>query len=192
MAFYDKFPYTNFQELNLDWILSKVKEIQTDIDVINAWKETFSAQIDSQISDLINQVNTEFNQLKTDIAKEFTDYRTETDAKFEAQREETDKQFASLTGAVNARLTAFDGRIADIESKLHDIENNLPTLVHVTNPFTGMSDSIQNVINALADTQRSDALTASAYDALAKTAAGYDAYKITAVNYDFNGKSILV
>ena len=192
MAFYDKFPYTNFQELNLDWILTKVREIQTDIDEINAWKETFSAQINSQISDLINQVNTEFNQLKTDIAKDFTDYRNETDAKFEAQREETDKQFASLTDAVNARLTAFDGRIADIESKLHDIENNLPTLVHVTNPFTGMSDSIQNVINALADTQRTDALTASAYDALAKTASGYDAYKITAANYDFNAKSILV
>ena len=192
MAFYDKFPYTNFQELNLDWILTKVRELQTDIDEINAWKDTFSAQINSQISDLINQVNTEFNQLKTDIAKEFTDYRNETDAKFEAQREETNKQFALLTAAVNTRLTAFDGRIADIESKLHDIETNLPTLVHVTNPFTGMSDSIQNVINALADTQRSDALTASAYDALAKTAAGYDAYKLTAVNYDFNGKELLV
>ena len=192
MAFYDKFPYTNFQELNLDWILSKVKEIQTDIDEINAWKETFSASINQQIANLITQVNTEFNQLKADIEKEFTDYRTETDAKFEAQRAETNRQFASLTAAVNTRLTAFDGRIADIESKLHDIETNLPTLVHVTNPFTGMSDSIQNVINALADTQRSDALTASAYDALAKTAAGYDAYKITAANYDFNGKSILV
>ena len=192
MAFYDKFPYTNFQELNLDWILSKVKEIQTDIDEINAWKETFSASINQQIANLITQVNTEFNQLKADIEKEFTDYRTETDAKFEAQRAETNRQFALLTAAVNARLTAFDGRIADIESKLHDIETNLPTLVHVTNPFTGMSDTIQNVINALADTQRSDALTASEYDALAKTAAGYDAYKITAVNYDFNGKSILV
>ena len=191
MAFYDKFPYTNFQELNLDWILSKVKEIQTDIDEINAWKETFSAQINSQISDLINQVNTEFNQLKTDIAKEFTDYRNETDAKFEAQREETDKQFASLTDAVNARLTAFDGRIADIESKLSDIENNLPTLVHVTNPFTGMSDSIQNVINALADTQRSNALTASAYDALKLTASAYDAKNVTASDYDFHGQSFI-
>ena len=170
MGLYEHFPYSNYHELNLDWLLSKVKEIQTDIDEINAWKETFSAQINSQISDLINQVNTEFNQLKTDIAKEFTDYRNETDAKFEAQREETDKQFASLTDAVNARLTAFDGRIADIESKLSDIENNLPTLVHVTNPFTGTSDSIQNVINALADTQRTDALTASAYDALKLTA----------------------
>ena len=192
MAFYEKFPYTNFHELNLDWILTKVREIQTDIDEINAWKETFSASINDQIANLITQVNTEFNQLKADIEKEFADYRAETDAKFEAQRTETNKQFASLTDAVNARLTAFDGRIADIESKMHDIENNLPTLVHVTNPFTGMNDSIQNVINALADTQRGDALTASAYDALAKTAAGYDAYNITAVNYDFNGKSMLV
>ena len=191
MAFYDKFPYTNFHELNLDWILAKVKEIQTDIDEINAWKDTFSTQINSQISDLINQVNTEFNQLKTDVAKEFTDYRTETDAKFEAQRAETDKQFASLTDAVNARLTAFDGRIADIESKLHDIENNLPTLVHVTNPFTGMKDSIQNVINMLADTQRSDALTASAYDALMLTASAYDAKKVTAADYDFHGQSFI-
>ena len=192
MAFYDKFPYTNFHELNLDWILTKTRELQTDIDRINAWKETFSAQINAQISNLISEVNEEFTQLKADIEKEFTDYRNETDAKFEAQREETNKQFALLTAAVNTRLTAFDGRIADIESKLHDIETNLPTLVHVTNPFTGMSDSIQNVINALADTQRSDALTASEYDALAKTAAGYDAYKLTAVNYDFQGKELLV
>lgn len=191
MGLYEHFPYSNYHELNLDWILSKVKEIQTDIDEINAWKETFSAQINSQISDLINQVNTEFNQLKTDIAKEFTDYRNETDAKFEAQREETDKQFASLTDAVNARLTAFDGRIADIESKLSDIEINLPTLVHVTNPFTGMSDSIQNVINALADTQRSDALTASAYDALKLTASAYDAKNVSAADYDFHGQSFI-
>lgn len=192
MGLYEHFPYSNYHELNLDWLLSKVKEIQSSIDTINSWKETFSAQINAQISNLISEVNEEFTQLKADIEKEFTDYRTETDAKFEAQRAETDKQFASLTDAVNARLTAFDGRIADIESKLHDIENNLPTLVHVTNPFTGMSDIIQNVINALADAQRGDALTASAYDALTKTAAGYDAYNITAVNYDFNGKSMLV
>lgn len=192
MAFYDKFPYTNFHELNLDWILTKDRELQTDIDEINAWKETFSAQIKAQISNLISEANEEFTRLKADIKKEFTDYRTETDAKFEAQRAETNRQFTSLTDIVNTRLTAFDGRIAGIESKLADIENNLPRLVHVTNPFTGQSESIQSVINMLADVQRSDALTASEYDALAKTADGYDAYKITAVNYDFNGKRLLV
>lgn len=191
MGLYEHFPYSNYHELNLDWLLSKVKEFQTDIDAINSWKETFSASINQQIANLITQVNTEFNQLKIDIQNEFTDYRTETDAKFEAQREETDKQFASLTDAVNARLTAFDGRIADIESKLHDIETNLPTLVHVTNPFTGQSDSIQNVINMLADTQRTDALTASAYDALELTASAYDAKKVSAADYDFHGQSFI-
>ena len=191
MAFYEKFPYTNFQELNLDWILTKVREIQADIDEINAWKETFSASINQQIANLIAQVNTEFNQLKADIEKEFTDYRTETDAKFEAQRAETNIQFASLTNSVNTKIAAFEGRIADIESELHDIETNLPTLVHVTNPFTGMSDSIQNVINALADTQRSDALTASAYDALKLTAATYDAKNVSAADYDFHGQSFI-
>jgi archaellum component FlaC len=191
MGLYEHFPYSNYHELNLDWLLSKVKELQTVIDEINAWKETFSAQINAQISNLISEVNEEFTQLKADIEKEFTDYRNETDDKFEAQRAETNKQFASLTDAVNTRLTAFDGRIGDIESKLHDIETNLPTLVHVTNPFTGMSDSIQNVINALADTQRSDALTASAYDALNLTASAYDAKNVSAADYDFHGQSFI-
>lgn len=191
MAFFDTFPYTNFHELNLDWILSKVKEIQTDIDEINAWKETFSASINQQIANLIEQVNTEFNQLKIDIENEFTTYRKETDDKFAAQQKETQKKFDSLTASVNATLVAYDSRIADIENKLADIENNLPTLVHVTNPFTGQSDSIQNVINMLADKQRSDALTASAYDALNLTATAYDAKNVTAADYDFHGQSFI-
>lgn len=191
MAFYDKFPYTNFQELNLDWILTKVREIQTEIDEINAWKETFSASINQQIANLITQVNTEFNQLKIDIENEFTTYRKETDDKFAAQQEETQKKFDTLTASVNATLVAYDSRIADIENKLADIENNLPTLVHVTNPFTGQSDSIQNVINMLADTQRSDALTASAYDALKLTASAYDANNVSAADYDFHGQSFI-
>ena len=191
MAFYDKFPYTNFQELNLDWILTKVREIQTDIDEINAWKETFSAQINSQISNLIAEVNKEFTQLKSDIETEFTTYRKETDDKFAAQQEETQKKFDTLTASVNATLVAYDSRIADIENKLADIETNLPTLVHVTNPFTGQSDSIQNVINMLADTQRTDALTASAYDALKLTAAAYDAKNVSAADYDFHGQSFI-
>lgn len=29
MAFFDKFPYTNFQELNLDWIIKRIKNIES-------------------------------------------------------------------------------------------------------------------------------------------------------------------
>jgi hypothetical protein len=30
MAFYDKFPYTNFQELNLDWLISEVGNVHNE------------------------------------------------------------------------------------------------------------------------------------------------------------------
>lgn len=32
MAFYDKFPYTNFQELNLDWIIKAINELKTEVE----------------------------------------------------------------------------------------------------------------------------------------------------------------
>jgi len=39
---------------------------------------------------------------------------------------------------------------------------------------------------------RSNALSASEYDALDLTATAYDAYQISARDYDLNGKSLLI
>ena len=36
MAFYDKFPYTNFQELNLDWITQEVSKVRDNRDASDA------------------------------------------------------------------------------------------------------------------------------------------------------------
>ena len=36
MAFYDKFPYTNFQELNLDWITSEVSKVRDNRNATDA------------------------------------------------------------------------------------------------------------------------------------------------------------
>lgn len=35
MGAFEQFPYTNFHELNLDWIIKKVKQFQNSIDNIN-------------------------------------------------------------------------------------------------------------------------------------------------------------
>ena len=32
MTFYDKFPYTNFQELNLDWLINALQELKTEVE----------------------------------------------------------------------------------------------------------------------------------------------------------------
>ena len=36
MAFYDKFPYTNFQELNLDWLTQEVSKVRDNRDASDA------------------------------------------------------------------------------------------------------------------------------------------------------------
>ena len=43
-GFDNKYPYTDFHELNLDWVLAKIKAHQDNIDeiftIINAWADT--------------------------------------------------------------------------------------------------------------------------------------------------------
>ena len=43
-GFDNKYPYTDFHELNLDWVLNKIKAHQDNIDeiftIINAWADT--------------------------------------------------------------------------------------------------------------------------------------------------------
>ena len=43
-GFDNKYPYTDFHELNLDWVLNKIKANQDNIDeiftIINAWADT--------------------------------------------------------------------------------------------------------------------------------------------------------
>lgn len=38
MGFFDKYPYTDFHELNLDWVLNHFKDFITEIDSLNEWK----------------------------------------------------------------------------------------------------------------------------------------------------------
>lgn len=46
-----RFPYTNFHEMNLDWILQKIKDFSNDIENVN---NTIKQQVDDTIKDLLN------------------------------------------------------------------------------------------------------------------------------------------
>lgn len=63
---------------------------------------------------------------------------------------------------------------------------------YMTSPFTGEYVRLEVVINELASLHKSDALTASEYDALDITASYYDGLDLTAYQYDWNGKTLVV
>ena len=55
MAFFDKYPYTDFHELNLDWVLKTVKALMQAVDSLDEWKEAHEAEYE-QLKDLYDQI----------------------------------------------------------------------------------------------------------------------------------------
>lgn len=65
MAFYNlnEIPYTNFHEMDLDWILMKVKEL--DAKVNDQLYEAIDAYIDEHLSQFV--LNAAYNEAETTI-----------------------------------------------------------------------------------------------------------------------------
>ena len=62
----------------------------------------------------------------------------------------------------------------------------------MTSPFTGEYVRLEVVINELASLHKTDALTATEYDALDITATYYDGLNLTAYDYDWHGKTLVI
>lgn len=55
--FVNQFPYTNFHELNLDWLLMKMKENNIKIEELeNIWKGNITDYIKEVINDTIKDI----------------------------------------------------------------------------------------------------------------------------------------
>ena len=141
------------------------------------------------MSDDIEELRTEVNNFEDEINDEIqriNDILVEYDIKIERVKNElqvyVNEQIANLRLYVDNEDALLNERIRQIE-----IGN-----IKVYDPTTGLLSPIQVVIDNLYDLGRSNALTASEYDALELTATVYDAYELTARDYDVNGKTLLV
>ena len=61
--FFHKYPYTNFHELNLDWILEKISEFQSELD---SWKD-LAERLEKAVEG-IEEMQAEIVQLQADVA----------------------------------------------------------------------------------------------------------------------------
>lgn len=134
----------------------------------------------------LRQEITDFESEINDEIQKINDLLVEYDIKIERVKNElqvyVNDQIVILRNYVDSQDSALSDRITQIE-----IGN-----INVYDPTTGLYSPIQTVINNLYDMNRTNALTASEYDALDLTATEYDDYDLTARDYDLNGKTLLV
>ena len=175
MAFH-RFPYSNYHDLNLDWIIEKFEEWGSQ------WAEVKKAYED-------------FNADLTEIYRSL-ERLEQTDIQFSYQLTNLTGEYANLDNRLTALLTALDGAfntidaaLTDLNARVEDIETE--ATFYMYSPFTGEYVPLEEVIMELAQFHLADALTATEYDTLDLTAAYYDGKQLTAIQYDASGKTLL-
>ena len=179
MPLFNNFPYTNFHEMNLDWVIKKVKEID---------------QISKTVSELLGRYNDMFNKV-TELSTEFDSFDAQMQANFEQYAQEAAQYITSELNNFNTLLNEqaenYDRQLSQMNTRLSSIENTVIRAAYMESPFTGETVPVQQVIYELASLHTTDALTAAEYDAADLTAAAYDALQLTAYQYDWNGSTYI-
>ena len=187
-GFLNQFPYSDFHELNIDWLLNKTKELEVTTNyLLEEWSK-ITILTEEYIEQMINTAIETNNivlynrmiQLKNEAVSEAKTY--------------CNNQINNLQTYVDTQDTYYNGLAqsyadhAESESKAYT-DNQVLNYTMMVNPITGQYEDVRLVVDDIVSYFHTEnALTAGEYDALELTAEDYDAYELTAYDYDFNGK----
>lgn len=203
MAFINQFPYSDFHELNLDWLIKITKENQEKITYLTEefakieilTQDTIQSMIDTSIAANNYQVYRAINDVLITLEHELTDLNADITSRYKAY---TDAQIALQKIYIdNQDIFYFEAAKTYSDNNLDAAktytDNQVLEYTKMINPITGVYEDVRLVVNDIVTYfHTADALTAIEYDSLSLTAEGYDNYELTAYDYDFNGKTLLV
>ena len=197
--FNNKYPYSDFHELNLDWVIEKITEFDKKLD---AYENTVLAKAkeytDSAIQESYSSLVTEFNEFKNEVTTLISDL---------------DSRYDEFVDTVNNRMTITDANVAAISRKVdlvldeanaytnqailnnndYIIDQTTKALETVTvlNYFTGARISIQDMFDYLAQFHLQNAISVNTLVARAKTVNELITYNMTMTQLATNGATII-
>lgn len=217
MGVFDRFPYTNHHELNLDWIIEEVakydriiEEVKTTIDELFRMYPELATEVyqtkqliqnvDAKYSAMLNEVNLNIDKLKNEKAdRKWVESKiSELFKKWEQNINTLKMDIAVLKNYVDIRHAQqkeyIDKEIILLEKQIEAI--TLKPVQQVVSPVTKKKGSVQQALDDLYQHLYDVlgllwALTAEEYDYLFLTAKQYDDMGLTAAQYDYVGKWFL-
>ena len=197
--FDNKYPYLDFHELNLDWVIAKITEFDKKLD---EYEDTVLAKAkeytDSAIQESYSSLVTEFNEFKNEVTTLISDL---------------DSRYDEFIDTVNNRMTITDANVAAISRKVdlvldeanaytnqaiinnndYIIDQTTKALKTVTvlNYFTGARISIQDMFDYLAHFHLQNAISVDTLVARAKTVNELIAYNMTMTQLATDGATII-
>lgn len=127
-GFFNAYPYTDFHELNLDFLLATYKSIVDKANEIIAWANNHQIEYEEAIERLTaveNEINTfeaqitaAFNQLKADMEADFAEQKAELDKALADMKAEVDATVEQLEEDVAAAIASFENRFLALETEV--------------------------------------------------------------------------
>ena len=197
--FDNKYPYLDFHELNLDWVISKITEFDKKLDnyedtVLEKAKEYTDSAIQESYSSLVSEFDTFKNEVTTLISgldsryDEFVntvnDRMAITDANVLAISRKVDLVLAEANAYTNQAIINNNDYIIDQTTKALET-------VTVLNYFTGARTSIQDMFDYLAQFHLQNAISVDTLVARAKTVNALISYNMTMTQLATNGATII-
>lgn len=125
MSFFNKYPYTDFHELNLDWLLEHYKELVDQLQQINAWVAQHKIEYNEAIARLTaleNEINTFEAQIRAEFARLKAEQQAQLDAAINTINIQVDNKLNQLSRDVQ---TAIDDIYAQYDQLQIAIANEL-------------------------------------------------------------------
>ena len=154
--FNNKYPYTDFHELNLDYVLKQLADFREELDTISETiYQRVMEQVQPQIDDIAEKVNTlsaNFEAFKNEIRLEQATF----EASVNSQIADLNIRFAQLVNTVNSLIEQAK-LYSDIQNEnlynkiIEDINNGVIGLgdVKVINYITGEVMTVQQMFDYL-------------------------------------------
>ena len=166
-TFEDEYPYTDFHELNLDWVIKTIKELNVNLEtmeerILEITKEYTNELVDERMASYKEEVDAQIDaltQIVDDCISDFNALRTAINYSLRQVEIRMDDLDARLTAEINAVNQLTDLKIEqNNEYLLSHMQTELAN-IKVNNALTGTLYTVQGMFNYLCTLHMTNAIT---------------------------------
>ena len=138
--FNNKYPYTDFHELNLDWLLETYQEIVDHIRILTDWmaqhKEEYAEAmerlqaVENEIDTFEQRVQAEFDRLAEEQAQAFAEQTAKLDLAIQQMKDEVNEEIVKLRKDVNDAIADFQVQFNQLKASVEAEITQLRILIN--------------------------------------------------------------